>query len=350
VRSGASLELVRLAGDSREAIEEARVMMEEQVALLVRLVDDLLDVSRIASGKIRLQRRPTPLADLVDVAVATNRAALEAAKLSLNIDLPDRGVVIDADATRFVQILSNVMNNAIKFTEGGGRISISAEVAPARGGDAGEVAIVIADSGVGISPDILPRVFDLFAQDGATVHRSATGLGIGLALARRLIELHDGSIVAHSDGPGRGSRFTLRMPLATRTAEVQSAVPAPPVPRINGHVLVIDDNPSAARAIQRLVTALGGDCQIAHDGETGLAHIRERRPDVVILDIGMPRLDGYETCRRIRQEFGPDLMIVALTGWGQERDKQTAMQAGFNVHLTKPADPLMLEALLAGRN
>ena len=343
-----SLELIRLAGDSRESVDEARVMMEEQVALLVRLVDDLLDVSRITSGKIRLQRRPTPLANLVATAVQANRGALEAAKLTLHVDIPDTSAVIDADGTRFVQVVSNVLNNAIKFTDPGGRISIAAKVMPVAGGDAKELALVISDSGVGISPDMLPRVFDLFTQDEATGHRSPAGLGIGLALARRLIDLHNGSIEAHSAGAGRGSTFTLRMPLSNGTGGARVAPPRSVVPRISRRVVVIDDNPSAARAIQRLVTALGGECEIAHDGETGVAHIRKLRPDLVILDIGMPRLDGYETCRRIRQEFGPDIMIVALTGWGQERDRERAMRAGFNIHLTKPAEPLMLEALLAG--
>jgi CheY-like chemotaxis protein len=219
---------------------------------------------------------------------------------------------------------------------------------PAAGADSKEVALVISDSGVGISQDMLPRVFDLFTQDDRTAHRSHTGLGVGLALARRLIELHGGSIEAQSDGAGRGSTFTMRMPVSNRIADARPAAATPVAPRISRRVVVIDDNPSAARAIQRLVTVLGGECQIAHDGETGLACIRQLRPDFVILDIGMPRLDGYETCRRIRQEFGPDIMIVALTGWGQERDKQRAMRAGFNVHLTKPAEPLMLEAMLAG--
>ena len=343
-----SLEVIRLAGDSRETVDETRLMMEEQVALLERLVDDLLEVSRITSGKIRLQRRPTPLDHLVALAVQANRSALEAAELSLRIALPDSAPVIDVDATRFVQIVSNVLNNAIKFTDPRGSISIAAELTPAADGDAKEVALVISDSGVGISPDMLPRVFDLFTQDDATAHRSHTGLGIGLALARRLMELHDGSIEAHSAGTGRGSTFTLRMPLSDRIAETRPPTPTQTVPCINRRVVVIDDNRSGARAIQRLVTSLGGECQIAHDGETGLALLRHVRPDIVILDIGMPRLDGYETCRRIRREFGPELMIVALTGWGQERDKQMAMRAGFNVHLTKPADPLKLEALLAG--
>ena len=343
-----SLELIRLAGDTRDSVEDARVMMEEQVALLARLVDDLLDVSRITSGKIRLQRRPTPLAHLVATAVQANRSAIEAARLSLRIDIPDTSVLIDADPTRFVQVVSNVLHNAVKFTDPGGRITVSAELRETNRADVKEVALLVADSGVGISKEMLPRVFELFTQDDATAHRSHSGLGIGLGLARRLIEMHGGSIEAHSEGSGLGSTFTLRMPVSTGIADKRPTTPLPVVRRISRRVVVIDDNAAAARAIQRLVRALGGECRVAHDGEAGLDLIRELRPDFVILDIGMPRLDGYETCRRIREEFGASIVIVALTGWGQARDKQRAMRAGFDVHLTKPAEPTMLEALLAG--
>jgi signal transduction histidine kinase len=341
-----SLELIRIAGNTPESVEEIREEMEEQVALLVRLVDDLLDVSRITSGKIRLQRRPTELAALVARAVQANRAAIDQGQIDLSIILPDSRVLLDSDPVRFAQVVSNVLNNALKFTDPGGRITISAELTSADAGPR-EVVLRIADSGVGISTEMLPRVFDLFTQDDATAYRSQTGLGIGLALARHLIEMHGGSIEAHSDGPGRGSTFTLRMPAAQDDATVRAAAPA--VPAICGgrRVLVVDDNTAGARAMQRLVTALGGDCRVAHNGEAGLADVREFRPDIVILDIGMPGLDGYETCRRIREEFGSSLVVVALTGWGQERDKLKAMEAGFDMHLTKPADPIVLEGLLA---
>jgi len=340
-----SLEVIRLRANTPADIEEVRLAMEEQVGVLVRLVDDLLDVSRITSGKIRLQRRPTPLALLVDRAVQANQAAVDAGQLSLTVSLPGTPIVLDADATRLVQVISNVLHNAIKFTDPGGRISIAAELAP--NGSRPDVILTVADSGVGIPKEMLPRVFDLFMQDGATAHRSHTGLGVGLALARQLIEMHGGSIEGRSDGPRQGSTFALRMPTSAGVADAAPVEPSPVVPAITRRVVVIDDNPAAARAIQRLVSALGGECRVAHNGETGLAHIRELQPDIVILDIGMPRLDGYETCRRIRAEFGTDVIVVALTGWGQERDKQNAIEAGFDVHLTKPADPITLERLLA---
>jgi signal transduction histidine kinase/ActR/RegA family two-component response regulator len=342
-----SLELIRLRERTPPDIEEVRLAMEEQVGVLVRLVDDLLDVSRITSGKIRLQRRPTLLATLVAGAVQANHAAVHAGQLSLNVFVPEAPIVLDADPTRFVQVISNVLNNAIKFTDPGGRISISAALTPAANAPTPDVILSVTDSGVGIPKEMLSRVFDLFTQDGATAHRSHTGLGVGLALARQLIEMHGGSIEGRSDGSGKGSTFILRVPTSTQMAEPAPVEPLPIAPRITRRVVVIDDNPAAARAIQRLVTALGGECRVAHNGETGLAQIRELRPDVVILDIGMPRLDGYETCRRIRAEFGSDVIVVALTGWGQERDKQNALDAGFDVHLTKPADPIALEQLLA---
>ena len=342
-----SLELIRLREHTPPDIEEVRLAMEEQVGVLVRLVDDLLDVSRITSGKIRLQRRATPLSSLVDGAVEANRAAVQAGQLSLKLFLPDTPIVLDADPTRFLQVISNVLHNAIKFTDPGGRISISAALTPAANGSTPDVILSVADSGVGIPKEMLSRVFDLFTQDGATAHRSHTGLGVGLALARQLIEMHGGSIEGRSDGSGKGSTFILRVPTSTKIADPVPVEPLPIAPRITRRVVVIDDNPAAARAIQRLVSALGGECRVAHNGETGLAQIRELRPDVVILDIGMPRLDGYETCRRIRAEFGSDIIVVALTGWGQERDKQNAIDAGFDVHLTKPADPIALEQLLA---
>jgi signal transduction histidine kinase len=341
-----SLELIRIV-NTPESVEEVRVMMEEQVRVLVRLVDDLLEVSRITSGKIRLQRQPTALTSLMASAVQANRAALDAAGVTLTVHLPDTPVLLDADPPRFVQVVSNVLHNAIKFTDAGGRIRIAAEVTKSGETARREVNVIITDSGVGIAKEMLPRVFDLFTQSDDTAYRSSEGLGIGLSLSRHLIEMHGGSIEAYSDGPGQGSTFTVRMPVSTDIAEQPPATPQPVPPRINRRVVVIDDNPAAARAIERLVKALGGECRVAHDGETGLAHVRDMRPDIVILDIGMPKIDGYETCRRIREEFGSTVVIVALTGWGQERDKQRAMRAGFDVHLIKPADPIILEELLA---
>jgi CheY-like chemotaxis protein len=261
------------------------------------------------------------------------------------VDSPEATVLVDVDPTRFVQILSNVLHNAVKFTAAGGHVRVSALVHEAAERKA-EARVVVADSGVGISAELLPRVFDLFAQDDASAHGARPGLGIGLALARQLIEMHGGTIEAHSDGPGLGSAFTIRLPLSTGVAATEATTVPRDAPRIRRRVVVIDDNVDAANAMKRLVTVLGGECRAAYNGEAGLAEVLAFRPDIVFLDIGMPGIDGYEVCRRIRRQIGSDLVVVALTGWGQERNKQEAARAGFDLHLTKPADPLALETIL----
>ena len=339
-----SLESMRLAGHRPDVLEEARSMMERQVGHMVRLIDDLLDVSRIASGKIELQRQHTLLRSLVNTAIETNRGLLAAGRIALDLDLPDEPLLLDVDPTRFIQILSNVLHNAVKFSQPGGRVRVA--VAIERGADAaGEVRFVIADSGAGISPALLPHVFELFTQDAASA-ASRRGLGIGLALARQLVEMHGGSIEARSEGPGFGSSFTIRVPLPAEAGSVPGSESHRETPQIRRRVLVIDDNVDAANAMKRLVTLMGGDCRAAYGGEMGLAAVLEFRPDIVFLDIGMPGMDGYEVCRRIRRELGPEIFVVALTGWGQERDKAGSARAGFDVHLTKPADPMALEAIL----
>ncbi|HKW12501.1 MAG TPA: ATP-binding protein [Gemmatimonadaceae bacterium] len=338
------VETLRLAGNNPAIIEETRLMMERQLSHMVRLIDDLLDVSRITSGKIQLQRRPTALSELVNDALEANRDALVASGITLTVELPGTPTLVDVDPTRFVQILFNVVHNAVKFARAG-RIRVTANV---EAGDRGnEVRIVVADSGAGISADLLPRVFELFAQDKASTYGTRPGLGIGLALARQLIEMHGGSIAAHSDGPGLGSVFTIRVPLSPAVAIARSVTPARETPPIRRRVVVIDDNVDGAVAMKRLISALGGECRVAYNGEAGIAEVLEFRPEIVFLDIGMPGLDGYEVCRRIRKEVGANVFVVALTGWGQEQNKQDAARAGFDVHLTKPADPRILQAMLA---
>jgi signal transduction histidine kinase/ActR/RegA family two-component response regulator len=345
VRTG--LELMRLAGDNRFAVERVRGMMERQVAHMVRLIDDLLDVSRITSGKIRLQREISLLPELVQGAIEASRAGLTAGRFELAVDLPSDPVWLDVDPTRFVQVVSNLLHNALKFSEDGGRIAIAGRVVDDPAGAGKELMLTVTDSGMGISREMLPRVFDLFTQDESAVNRSNTGLGIGLALASRLMSLHGGSIEAASDGPGLGSTFTVRMPVVH-----DRAAPAPPRPGQGPHatarsVLVIDDNADAANTTAMLVETLGGSCEVAYDGASGFAKALVLRPDVILLDIGMPGMDGYQTCRKIRSALGQEVVIVAVTGWGQEQDKDEAYRAGFNAHLTKPADPAALEHLLA---
>jgi CheY-like chemotaxis protein len=251
------------------------------------------------------------------------------------------------DTTRFVQVLSNILQNAVKFTPEGGRILIEGRLAKRPHDGVEELAISVSDSGVGISEDMIGRVFELFTQDDAAAGRSHSGLGIGLALARRLMELHGGTVDVYSDGPGHGSRFTVRIPVARHVEPLAARVTRQRRAAIGQKVLVIDDNLDAANTVALLVESLGNACEVAYDGETGLARALALRPNVILLDIGMPGMDGYQTCRQLRSALGPDVVIVAVTGWGQEQDKDDAYRAGFSAHLTKPADPAALEHLLA---
>ncbi|MEO7190492.1 MAG: ATP-binding protein, partial [Vicinamibacterales bacterium] len=345
IRTG--LELVRLAGDTPGAVERIRPMMERQVGHMVRLIDDLLDVSRITSGKVHLQMQPALLSTLVDGAVEANRAIIDAAGIDLTVALPEAPTPVLVDPTRFVQVLSNLLNNAAKFTPAGGRIAVRGQVA--HGATDGAVLILaVEDNGVGISREMLPRVFDLFMQ-GERPAKPQAGLGIGLALARRIVEMHGGTLEGHSDGPGRGSEFTIRIPLLETVSGPSPDVPQP-VERqsVEARVLIVDDNTDAAETLAALVSTLGGDVRTAADGQSGIDCASLFAPDLIFLDIGMATMDGYETCRRIRQEpFGQRASIVALTGWGQERDKHRAADAGFDAHLTKPVDPIVVERLLA---
>jgi two-component system CheB/CheR fusion protein len=345
IRTG--LELIRLAGDTPESVQRLRPIMERQIAHMVRLVDDLLDISRITSGKIVLQRAPTPLAELIRAAIDAHRPAIEASHIELTIDMPPETCVVDVDVTRFVQILSNVLHNASKFTAPHGTIRCSAAILPTA--DPVRVAITIADTGVGISNDLLPQIFEMFTQAESATERHHGGLGIGLALARRLVHMHGGEIAAHSDGLGQGSTFTITMP-TSEARLTQAATRSPDVPRVECRVLIIDDNRDAANTMAMLVEELGGVTRIAHDATGGLQALDDTVPDVVFLDIGMPGIDGYETCRQMRRRpSNKPMTIVAVTGWGQPQDKQRALDAGFDAHLTKPVELEALARILACR-
>jgi PAS domain S-box-containing protein len=347
IRTG--LELLRLNTDSPDGGARVRGVMERQVNHMVRLVDDLLDVSRINSGSIRLQRQAVTLQSLVSTAVEAHRAALDAGQLRLELELPSAPLTLDVDPTRFVQVLSNLLHNAIKFTDPGGRVRIAVQSAAPAPGSPAELLLAVEDSGSGISRELLPRVFELFTQGEPGAQRTSGGLGIGLALARRLMEMHGGSIEAFSSGPGRGSRFVIHLPLPAPALAAQPPERAARPPVIDRRVVVIDDNADAADTLALLIEAMGGQCKVAYDGEAGVREVLAFQPDVVLLDIGMPGIDGYETCRRIRREQGSRALIVALTGWGQARDKERALHAGFDVHMTKPASPTALQQLLANQ-
>jgi PAS domain S-box-containing protein len=338
------VQLLRRDGAEPRVRDRVLPIMTRQVANLVRMIDDLLDVSRITAGRIVLQRRPTAVGELIQDAIDANRHDIAAAGLALEIDVPSQSCLLDVDPTRFAQVVSNLLHNAIKFTDRGGQVRVSATV----DGACSTLALTVADTGVGIPSEVLPRVFDMFAQGAPPSGRVNSGLGIGLAIAQQLITLQGGTIEAASQGLGCGSAFTIRMPLLPSATDQD--VPATPaghqtVPR---RVLIIDDNMDAAETLSLLVTTLGGQARCANSGEEGLTVARGFCPDLVLLDIGLPGIDGYETCRLLRAEAGlSKCTVAALSGLGQAEDKRKALSAGFDIHITKPADPALLERLLA---
>jgi signal transduction histidine kinase len=343
-----ALETLRLAPESREAARWARDVMERQVTQMVRLIDDLLDLSRVSRGKIKLAREPLVLEAIVRDALEVSRPAIDAARHELGVSLPGELLTVEGDRTRLVQILCNLLSNAAKYTAPGGRISLEAHA------DGGEVVIAVADNGVGIPPDMLDRVFDMFTQVDDTLERSQGGLGIGLTLVKRLAELHGGAASAESAGRGCGSRFVVRLPLCARSA-VPRAEPSPQAEggessRIRHRILVADDNRDAADSLASMLRLLGHEVCIAYDGAEAVALAETFRPRLALLDIGMPRLNGYEAARAIRarnERAKQDMLLVALTGWGQPEDKRRSKLAGFHHHLVKPVDPAMLARLLA---
>ncbi len=338
-----SVHILRLAGGDRGVAERVYEMMERQVNHMVRLVDDLMEVSRITRGKIDLRKEPVELAAVVHSAVETSKPLIETARHQLAIDLPAGPLTLNADPVRLAQVLANLLNNAAKYTPEGGRIWLTARRAGAN------VEISVRDSGAGIPAEVLPKVFDLFMQGERTYSRAQGGLGIGLTLVRSLVNLHGGGVEARSDGPGRGSEFVVRLPLAAAQLAAPDgdryARPAAVAPR---RILVVDDNRDAADSLGMLLKFLGADVCTANDGPAALEAFQTYRPSVVLLDIGLPEMDGYEVARRTRQQpEGGDVTLIALTGWGQEEDRRRSREAGIDHHLVKPVDLGALEKLLA---
>lgn len=328
-----------------ETVRWARDLMGRQVRQMVRLVDDLLDLSRIMQGKLTLRRERVELAAVVADAVETARPAIDSRRHELTVSLPGEPVALDADPIRLAQALTNLLNNAAKYSEPGGRIALAAR----REGP--DVVLGVRDSGLGIAPEMLPRIFDLFMQEGRSSEWSQGGLGVGLALVKRLVEMHGGIVEARSEGLGRGSEFVVRLPASAAGLELepQSGGERTGAAWPRRRILVVDDNVDAASALGRMLARLyGQEVQVAHDGPSALAAAQGYRPDVILLDIGLPGMDGYEVARRLRgrPEFGGTL-IVALTGWGQESDRQRSKEAGFDRHLVKPVEPEDLQKLLA---
>jgi CheY-like chemotaxis protein len=313
---------------------------------MTRLVDDLLDVSRISLGKIELRRQRLELASVVRAAMETCRPLADRSGHDVTAELPPEPIHLDGDPVRLAQVLGNLLNNACKFTEPPGRIRLTA----ARDGD--DVVIRVEDAGVGIPRDKLESVFELFTQVNTTLERAHGGLGIGLTLVRRLVKMHGGAVTAHSDGPGRGSQFVVRLPVATSvngkpTAAGPAASDDERFRTILRRILVVDDNRDAAESLGVLLEHLGASVTVVHDGPAALAALEAHRPTAVLLDIGMPGMDGYEVARRMRaRPGGAALLLIALTGWGQAQDQALSRQAGFDHHLVKPADIEQLQALL----
>jgi signal transduction histidine kinase len=307
-------------------------IIERQVGHLSRLIDDLVDVSRITRGTISLQRQPLDIGGIVAEAAEASRPIFDDRQHKLVVNLPEDPLTIFGDAARMVQVVANLLHNAAKFTPKGGDITVTVEA------ENDEIVIRVADNGIGIEPEMLPKVFEMFSQVGRPLDRPATGLGIGLALVRTLVELHGGTVVAESLGRGMGTQVTLRVPRLQVTEAADAVQPPKELPSLApSRILVVDDNADAADALAFMLRAAGHEVNTANDGVEALTISPQFKPDIVLLDLGMPNLNGYATAHRIREEpWGHNVVLVALTGWGQPKDRDRTTRAGFNAHLVKP--------------
>ena len=315
-------------------------ILERQVANSTRILDDLLDVSRMTRGLVQLRREPVVLAQVVSSAIESQRALVEKLRHRLEVSVPAATLAVFGDPTRLEQIVANLVNNAAKYTPEGGRIGV------ALAEEAGTAVLTVVDDGAGISPELLPRIFDLFVQGDTTLAHTKGGLGLGLTLVKRLVALHGGTIVARSGGAGRGSTFEVRLPLAAERPALAAGEEPAPIAATRRRVLVVEDNADAAETLLDVVTAMGHEVHWARDGSAALAMTPRLAPDVVLLDIGLPGIDGYEVARRLRATSTPSA-LVALTGYGQEEDRARALDAGFDRHLTKPVEPAVLARVLS---
>jgi len=335
--------LLRTVGDA-DTVRFASEILDRQVGHMVRQVDDLLDVSRISRGKIELRKERAELASIVSHAIEAIRPECESARHDLVVQLPAQPIELEADPVRLAQVVGNLLSNACKFTDPGGRIWLTVE-------RAGNQAVVrVRDTGIGLAPDQLGRIFDIFAQIDNSLERARSGLGLGLTLVKKLVEAHGGTVEARSAGMGHGSEFIVTLPVspepkverAKATVEVQAASAA------RRRILVVDDNRDSAKSLAMLLKVMGHEVDTAHDGLEAVARAMTFRADVILLDIGLPRLNGYEVARRIRQQqLEKGLKLVALTGWGQEEDRRRSGEAGFDAHFVKPVDLTVLTKLLA---
>ena len=330
-----ALHLLRLSEGAQAA--PLHEMMERQLRHLVRLTDDLLEMSRITRGTLELRRERVELATVVRNALETAEPLIRAADHRLDVSLPQEPLWVDGDPVRLAQILANLLNNAAKYTGQGGSIELRARR------EAGRALVSVRDDGEGIAPEQMAQLFEMFSRGSRS-----SGLGIGLALARRLAELHGGSLEAASEGPGRGAQFTVTLPLAPAAAKETPPETSDPAPLASRRILVVDDNRDAADSLGMLLRSFGAEVKVARDGRSALEAFDAWRPQAVLLDIGMPEMDGYEVARAIRaRENASRVPLVALTGWGQEEDRRRAREAGFDHHLVKPVELGALRSLLA---
>jgi two-component system CheB/CheR fusion protein len=340
-----AVELMRQVETFDPSFQPSREMVERQVKHLARLVDDLLDVSRITQGSIRLRKEPVELGTTVRSAVEGVRPLIETRSHTLDVDLPAESLCLDADPARLEQIVSNLLDNAARYTMPGGHIWVTAQR------EDGEAVVRVRDSGIGVPPDVLDRVFEPFVQTaGESLARTEGGLGVGLSLVRSLVEMHGGRVEAYSPGLGQGSEFVVHLPTGLPAgAAGPSPQPAAPAQDRSLRVLVVEDNLDAAESLATLLRLWNHDVQVVHDGRAALDAARAQKPEVVLLDIGLPGLDGYQVAQQLRKEESlAHTLLVAMTGYGQPEDRRRSREAGIHHHFVKPVEPLVLRSLLAG--
>jgi signal transduction histidine kinase len=339
-----ALEVIRRVAPPDPKLTQAGDMMDRQVGHLVRLVDELLDMSRIGQGMVVLKKEQVELGKVVAHAVETARPLIEARNQTLAVSVPSAPVWVSGDFVRLAQVVANLLNNAAKYTHEGGRVEVTATASR------GEAAVAVRDNGAGIEPQLLPRIFDLFVQGERSLDRSQGGLGVGLTLVRHLVELHQGRVEAHSDGLGKGASFRVILPCISAVGQEAPAAPAAraALAARGRRVLVVDDNQDAAESIAMFLRLEGHEVKVVNDGYQALASAGVFAPEAVILDIGLPGLDGYEVARQLRQAGDRrELMLIALTGYGQKEDRDRAAQASFDYHFVKPADPRQIHSVIA---
>ncbi len=341
IRTG--LQVLKLDDPDPDRAERSVEIMENQVEHLVRLVDDLLDMSRITRGKLELRRKTTEISTIIESAVEAAQPFIDEADHELIVTGPAEPIFVDADPTRLSQVFVNLLSNAAKYSDPGGQIRLSVT----HEGD--QVVVYVSDRGIGIDSGDLDAIFVMFNQAAPSDGESRGGLGIGLTLVRQLVEMHGGTVEAKSDGPGAGSEFVVRIPVTDAPSEAAVANPQPDAQTSSSlRILIVDDNEDGADMLQTLLEARGNEAHVAYDGEEGVSMAKQVEPDVILLDIGLPKLDGHEVCRRIRAEsWGKDILIIAVTGWGQERDRELSRDAGFDHHMVKPVDLEELQRVIA---